>query len=184
MTPKTSRSSSVLFSHTLGQLPIQGRKPWNAMLCVASVACWAFAAQQARAQQPAASTYSAQQLAKLATQMRGEAEKSGSLKKNDALERHLDAATTLAVRTKNGRAEFHAKSADEFFVVRGEATLVTGGTIVNPQGTEEIRGDSVQGGTRVTLREGDVVHIPSKTPHQLIIKSRMFIYVLIKIPAI
>lgn len=118
----------------------------------------------------------------MATQMRDEAERSGSLN-NDALERHLDSATTLAVRTKNGRAEFHAASADEFFVVHGHATLITGGTIVNPQGTEEIRGISVQGGTRVLLKEGDVVHIPSKTPHQLLVNGGMFIYILVKLPS-
>jgi hypothetical protein len=43
-----------------------------------------------------------------------------------------------------------------FFVVQGHATLITGGTSINPQGTEEIRGDSVKGGSRVGLKEGDV----------------------------
>jgi mannose-6-phosphate isomerase-like protein (cupin superfamily) len=114
--------------------------------------------------------------------MRAEAE--NQVSKSDALERHLDSATILAVRTRSGRAELHATSADAFFVIEGQATLVTGGTIVNPSGTSEIRGESITGGTRAQLRVGDVVHIPSKTPHQLLLSgSGDFVYVLEKIPA-
>lgn len=114
--------------------------------------------------------------------MRDDAEKSGH-RTNDALEKHLDSATILAVRTKDGRAEFHPTSADEFVVLQGSATLVTGGTITNPQGTGEIRGDSIEGGTRAELKEGDVVHIPAKTPHQLLVHGGLFVYVLVKIPS-
>jgi len=114
--------------------------------------------------------------------MRRESKNGGA--KNDLLERHLDASTTLAVRTRSGRAEFHAASADEFFVVEGHATLLTGGSIVNPKGTGEVRGDSVQGGARAELKAGDVVHIPAHTPHQLLLDGAdPFVYVLIKIPA-
>lgn len=103
---------------------------------------------------------------------------------SDALERHLDTSTTLAVRTKSGQAELHTTSADEFFVVEGHATLLTGGTIVNPKGTAEVRGDSVQGGVRAELKVGDVVHIPANTPHQLLLDGAgPFVYVLVKIPA-
>lgn len=166
----------------LRRMLFQGRKRRNELLIIGLVASWVLAALQTCAQQSAVSSYSAQQLRDMATQMREEAKRSGSLN-DDALERHLDSATILAVRTKNGRAEFHSSSADEFFVVHGHATLVTGGTIVNPQGIEEIRGDSVQGGTRAILKEGDVVHIPSKTPHQLLLNGGMFIYVLVKLPS-
>lgn len=140
------------------------------------------AVPRAGAQESGASNYSTKQLMDIATQMRDEGERSGTLS-NNALEKHLDSVTTLAVRTKSGRAEFHAGSADEFFVVHGRATLVTGGAIVNPQGTGEIRGDSIQGGAQVELKEGDVVHIPAKTPHQLLLENGMFVYVLVKIPA-
>jgi hypothetical protein len=47
-----------------------------------------------------------------------------------------------------------------------------GGTI--PEGKAiaagEIRGASIQGGTRQTLSPGDVVHIPAKTPHNVIVE--------------
>jgi mannose-6-phosphate isomerase-like protein (cupin superfamily) len=128
-------------------------------------------------------TYSIQQLTDLARQMREESAKTPDTT-NDALEQHLDSITILAVRTRSGRAELHATSADAFFVVQGHATLVTGGTIINPRGTEEVRGDSVQGGARAELRVGDVVHIPANTPHQLLLDGTgPFVYVLIKVPA-
>ncbi|HEX4032014.1 MAG TPA: cupin domain-containing protein [Terracidiphilus sp.] len=104
---------------------------------------------------------------------------------NGALERHLDSSTILAVRLKSGRAELHTTSADEFFVVEGHASLLTGGAIVNPSGTAEVRGDSVRGGTRAELKAGDVVHIPANTPHQLLLDNTgPFVYILVKIPAV
>jgi mannose-6-phosphate isomerase-like protein (cupin superfamily) len=133
-------------------------------------------------QTAAAATYPRQELIRIAKQMLDQAGDRGS--NSDALERHLDSATILAVRTSSGRAEFHAASADAFFVVEGHATLVTGGTIVNPAGTTEIRGESIRGGTRAELSAGDVVHIPAKTPHQLLLSGQGdFVYVLVKIPA-
>jgi len=101
--------------------------------------------------------------------------------KNGLLERHLDPINILAVRTKSGQAELHSASADTFFVIQGHATLVTGGTIINPHGKEEVRGDSVLHGVSVELRTGDVVHIPVDTPHQLLLDdSASFVYVLVK----
>jgi mannose-6-phosphate isomerase-like protein (cupin superfamily) len=155
----------------------------SALPMIAMSICWPLAGAQASPQTAIAATYSKQQLIAIASQMRQEAEKQGKTA-SDAFERHLDSTTVLAVRTKSGRAELHASSADAFFVVAGHATLVTGGTIVNPQGTEEVRGDSVRGGTRAELRAGDVVHIPADTPHQLLLDGNdSFVYVLIKIMA-
>lgn len=113
--------------------------------------------------------------------MRDESRKTGYAA-DDPLERHLDPVTILVVRTKSGRAELHMTSADEFVVVQGSATLVTGGTIVNPQGTAEVRGDSLQDGVRARLKVGDVIHIPANTPHQLLLDgTALFVYVLVKI---
>jgi mannose-6-phosphate isomerase-like protein (cupin superfamily) len=70
-----------------------------------------------------------------------------------------------------GFSESHRDWADLYFVSSGTATLVVGGSI--PDGTEtapgEIRGTSIQGGTRRTLAEGDVVHIPAGTPHHVFV---------------
>jgi mannose-6-phosphate isomerase-like protein (cupin superfamily) len=94
--------------------------------------------------------------------------------------------TMIALRKKSGVAEIHEKYADFFFVVRGQATLVSGGTVVDPKTVQpgEIQGTSVQDGTSISLHEGDFVHIPSHVPHQLLLTnsdSRDFVYFVIKV---
>jgi mannose-6-phosphate isomerase-like protein (cupin superfamily) len=92
----------------------------------------------------------------------------------------------IAIRKATGNAELHETQNDVFFVVSGEATLITGGTLVNPQLTEphEFEGNTIQGGKRTRLAAGDVVHIPFKVPHQLIVeKGKEFEYFVVKIDA-
>ncbi len=74
-------------------------------------------------------------------------------------------------REGSGQAELHEKQADLFIVQSGEATLVVGGAVVDPKTTEpnEIRGPSIKDGVSKRLGPGDVVHIPAKTPHQLML---------------
>jgi mannose-6-phosphate isomerase-like protein (cupin superfamily) len=92
--------------------------------------------------------------------------------------------TMLALRSKNGGAEIHENYADFFFVVRGNAKLLTGGTVqdgktVNPG---EIRGKSVVNGLETTLNPGDIVHIPAAVPHQLLLpEGGTFLYFVIKV---
>jgi len=152
-----------------------------ALLAVAMSLCFLTSNVRSYPQNSGVATYSRKELIHLARQMRERPDSTGDAQ-NGLLERHLDPITVLAIRTKSGRAEFHAASADAFFVVQGHAALITGGTIINPQGTGEVRGDSVQGGVRAELRVG-VVHIPAETPHQLLLDGTdPFVYVLIKIP--
>lgn len=164
--------------------PDKIRSSNRASLTIAVViACCLAGSADTCAQRSAAATYSRQQLIGLAAQMKMESENNNAT--NGALERHLDSSTILAVRLKSGRAELHTTSADEFFVVEGHASLLTGGAIVNPSGTAEVRGDSVRGGTRAELKAGDVVHIPANTPHQLLLDNTgPFVYILVKIPAV
>jgi mannose-6-phosphate isomerase-like protein (cupin superfamily) len=141
---------------------------------------WSPSNVQLFAQETGVGTYSRLYLVHLARQMRERPDNSENAK-SGLLEKHLDPVTILAVRTKSGRAELHTASSDSFFVIEGNATLVTGGSIVNPEGKEEVRGDSVRGGTRAKLAPGDVVHIPTSTPHQVLLDDTgAFVYVLIK----
>jgi len=92
--------------------------------------------------------------------------------------------TMISLRQKDGGAEIHQKFADIFYVIRGEATLTSGGTIV--EGKEvtpgEIKGSSIAGGTQISLHEGDFVHIPANVPHQLFLpKGGEFVYFVIKV---
>ena len=76
-------------------------------------------------------------------------------------------------REGSGQAEWHEKQADLFIVQSGEATLVVGGTVVDPKTTEphEMRGPSIKDGVSKHLGPGDVVHIAAKTPHQLMLDA-------------
>jgi mannose-6-phosphate isomerase-like protein (cupin superfamily) len=73
----------------------------------------------------------------------------------------------LAQRRGAGEAEVHAKTNHVFIIVEGEATFVTGGTLVGAKETapDQIRAASVQGGQTHHLTKGDVITIPAKTPH-------------------
>ena len=73
--------------------------------------------------------------------------------------------------SSNGGGELHQNFADIFFILDGHATIVTGGNLVEAKttGPGEIRGKSVEGGTRQELRAGDVVHIPAGMPHQILV---------------
>jgi len=72
-------------------------------------------------------------------------------------------------REGSGLAEWHEKQADLIMISAGEITMVVGGTIVDGKTTApgEMRGSSIQGGTDLKLGPGDVLHIPTKTPHQM-----------------
>ena len=75
---------------------------------------------------------------------------------------------------------------DVFFILSGEATLVQGGELVDPKLTEphEFEANSIKGGTRTKLAAGDVVHIPFKVPHQLVLeKGKQITYFVVKINA-
>lgn len=77
----------------------------------------------------------------------------------------------VAHREGSGLAESHEKQADIIVISSGEVTLVYGGTIVDAKTTQpgEVRGPSIKGGTEVRLGAGDVLHIPAKVAHQMIL---------------
>ena len=73
--------------------------------------------------------------------------------------------------TSNGGAEVHPHYDDVIVVIGGSATLVTGGTVVDPHTgkDDEVQGSAIQGGNSQKIAPGDVAHIPAGTPHQLLI---------------
>ena len=81
-------------------------------------------------------------------------------------------------REGDGAAEIHGTVADVFVVQSGEATLVVGGNVVGGRTTapNEIRGPKIEGGSMRKLVAGDVVHIPVKAPHQLLVEKGKAIY--------
>jgi mannose-6-phosphate isomerase-like protein (cupin superfamily) len=102
----------------------------------------------------------------------------------ETLDKYPGSFTMLTVRNTSGGAEVHEHYADIFFVVDGEATLTSGGTVVDPEtiAQGEIRGSAVSGGVEQQLSKGDVVHILPNMPHQLSIpKGTTFTYFVVKV---
>ena len=85
-------------------------------------------------------------------------------------------------RDAPGQAEVHLWETDVVYVVEGAATLVTGGTTVDPKETEpgQIRGTSIEGGETHELAAGDVVVIPNGVPHWFKAVQAPFLYFVVK----
>ena len=88
-------------------------------------------------------------------------------------------------RTSPGEVEYHERFVDVMHVVQGTATVVTGGTLVEPRevAAGELRAAAVDGGTEHELSEGDVLAIPSGVPHQFVDVSDPFLYFVVKVEA-
>lgn len=86
-------------------------------------------------------------------------------------------------REKPGQAEVHTNDADLIYVQEGSAIFVTGGEVVGAMNTaaDEIRGVSISGGQTRRLAKGDVVVVPSGTPHQFTEVSNPFLYYVVKV---
>lgn len=90
----------------------------------------------------------------------------------------------LSVRGSTGGAEVHARFDDVMLVMGGKATLVTGGTVINPQtGVDgETKGTGIRDGVSRPIAQGDIVHVPAGIPHQLIIpKGTVFSALVVKV---
>ena len=82
----------------------------------------------------------------------------------------------LAIRREgDGEAEVHDTQVDVIFVQSGEGTLILGGTVVEPRTTApgEIRGKSIKGGISKKMAAGDVIHVPAKIPHQMLVPKSL-----------
>jgi mannose-6-phosphate isomerase-like protein (cupin superfamily) len=100
------------------------------------------------------------------------------------LARYGNHYTMLAYREATGSSELHEHEADIFVVENGDATLLTGGNVVNPKTIKpgEIRGTSITGGERHSISTGDIVHIPAGVPHQVLLeKGKPFTYFVVKV---
>jgi mannose-6-phosphate isomerase-like protein (cupin superfamily) len=73
----------------------------------------------------------------------------------------------LANRREAGGVEYHEHTNHIFIIVDGEATFITGGTMVGAKRTspDQMTATSIDGGETFHLSKGDVITIPAKTPH-------------------
>jgi quercetin dioxygenase-like cupin family protein len=86
-------------------------------------------------------------------------------------------------RTGPGQVEIHDHETDIFYVTDGEATFVTGGTIVGGKQTApgQTRGTDLHGGQTVRLKKGDVITIPAGVAHWFKDVSPSISYLTVKV---
>jgi mannose-6-phosphate isomerase-like protein (cupin superfamily) len=79
----------------------------------------------------------------------------------------------LSVRTSSGGGEIHAHYDDVIIVQQGTATIVTGGSLVNPTtGPDgESKGSAVSGGKSREVGPGDVITVNAGVPHQTLVPA-------------
>ncbi|MDQ6664199.1 MAG: hypothetical protein M3Z23_07380 [Acidobacteriota bacterium] len=70
-------------------------------------------------------------------------------------------------RDKAGQVEVHDTETDIIYLIDGEATFVTGGTMVGGKSTKpgQYLGSDITGGEPRHLTKGDVIVVPAGTPH-------------------
>jgi len=82
-----------------------------------------------------------------------------------------------------GMVEAHTKDTDILYVLKGSATVVTGGTIVEGKNiaADEIRGKEISGGETRKLVPGDAMIIPNGVPHWFKEVDAPFLYYVVKV---
>lgn len=70
-------------------------------------------------------------------------------------------------RDKAGQVEVHDKETDVIYMIDGEATFVTGGTMIGGKVTRagQWLGTDIKGGEPHHLTKGDVIVVPAGVPH-------------------
>jgi mannose-6-phosphate isomerase-like protein (cupin superfamily) len=116
---------------------------------------------------------SSEQLAARGKALLGEAQKSPEGMALAIMQKSTGHFAELVARVKTGGAEMHDDWDDIFVILDGEATEVTGGTVLDPKNTGpgETRGSRVQGGSSTAIHKGDVVQVSAKTPHQMLVPA-------------
>ena len=86
-------------------------------------------------------------------------------------------------RDSPGVAEVHARDTDIIYVLEGSATLVTGGTALDPKtiGPDEIRGKEIKGGQARRISKGDVIVVPNGVAHWFKQVDGSLIYYVVKV---
>jgi len=94
-----------------------------------------------------------------------------------------DFAISMARRSGPGQVEVHDKETDTFYVLDGEATFVTGGSMVGGKVSRPNQqlGTDIQGGETRHLAKGDVIVIPAGVPHWFKEVSKPITYYMVKV---
>jgi len=95
------------------------------------------------------------------------ADRRSSLAQGGMLVTQSDLTVQGAHRAAAGQVEVHDKETDVLYITDGEATFVTGGTMIGGTNTKagQWLGTDLQGGESHHLSKGDVIVIPAGVPH-------------------
>ena len=110
-----------------------------------------------------------------------------ALKKNagSILIRAAELKTTVEAnhRDNTDAVSVHDET-DVYYVIDGEATIVTGGIVVGgtPTKTGGSTGGEIRGGEERHLSKGDVIIIPSRSPHWFKQIPKSIDYLVVKVP--
>ena len=86
-------------------------------------------------------------------------------------------------REAPGRVEVHTRDTDILYVLKGSATVVTGGAMTGAKNiaADEIRGTEITGGAEQKLVPGDAMIIPNGVPHWFREVQGPFLYYVVKV---
>lgn len=92
-------------------------------------------------------------------------------------------AVNASRRDSAGMVEVHLKDADIMYVLKGSATVVTGGKLLDGKtvAQDEIRGSQLDGGEAHNLVSGDVLIVPHGEPHWFKEVKGPFLYFTVKV---
>lgn len=84
---------------------------------------------------------------------------------------------------ENDLNEVHDGSDDIYYVLDGTATLMLGGSLIEPNEIShgEWRAKTATGGEAVKIKKGDLIFVPRGTRHQRTVADKKFAMILIKI---
>ena len=90
-----------------------------------------------------------------------------ALAKGGSLVTQKDLTVSGAHRAMAGQVELHETETDIIYVTDGEATFLTGGTMVGGKVSKpgQMLGSDIQGGETRHLTKGDVIVVPAGVPH-------------------
>jgi len=94
-------------------------------------------------------------------------------------------AVNSSRRETPGQAEVHQDTADVMYIQEGSATLVTGGTVLEPMEAPagDIRGSGISGGETRMVAKGDVIIVPRGVPHWFKEVNGTLLYYVVKVPS-
>ena len=106
-----------------------------------------------------------------------------ALAKGGSLTATKEYTVSGAHRTAAGQVEVHDKETDILYVMDGEATFVTGGTMVGGKMSKagQWLGTDITGGQSHHLVKGDVITIPAGMPHWFKAVPKSVSYFVVKV---